>query len=113
MSGPPKRILVVAHDRALNDTRTALLRTAGYAVESVTSDDDAIRCLETHAFDLILLGRNSRVPEIGLDQRLRQKYPDLLTLKIDFDTDGNAWSSRVVDAVPDHVIEALKEMLGE
>jgi DNA-binding NtrC family response regulator len=113
MSGPPKRILVVAHDRALNETRVAMARAAGYTVESVATDDDAMRYLEMHQFDLILLGRKSLIPKVGLDQRLSEKYPDLLTLKIDPNNDISPWPSRVTDPAPSHVLALLKEMLGE
>ena len=66
----------------LRTTRESILEKAGYTVFSVVTDDDAMKLLETEQFDLILLGRRSQIPRTGLDQRLREKYPNLLTLKI-------------------------------
>lgn len=40
-----KRILVVAHDCALQESRVAILRTRGYDVESVDTDDHAMQML--------------------------------------------------------------------
>ncbi|WP_260740475.1 hypothetical protein [Tunturiibacter lichenicola] len=109
----PKRILVVAHDRMLRITRVSILEKAGYTVSSAASDDDAMTLLETERFDLILLGRKSNIPKMGLDQRLREKHPDLLTLKIHPEGDVvSLFPTRMTDAVPEHVLSALKEMLG-
>jgi DNA-binding response OmpR family regulator len=113
MSFIPKRILVVSHDQMLRTTRTSLLEKAGYTVFSAVTDDDAMRLLETEQFDLILLGRKSQIPKEGLDQRLRQKYPNLLTLKIQSVGDiASPYSSRTTDAAPRHVLSVLEEMLG-
>ena len=40
------RILVVAHDQQLQFSRFALLRSAGYAVDTVATDDDAIALIK-------------------------------------------------------------------
>ena len=113
MSLVPKRILVVAHDRMLRTTRVSILDQAGYTVSSAETDDDAMARLETEQFDLILLGRKSQVPKTGLDQRLREKHPNLLILKIQPAGDVvSLFPTRTTDAVPDHVLSALKEMLG-
>jgi hypothetical protein len=109
----PKRILVVADDRPLRTTRVSLLESEGYRVESVESDDDAMTMLLTEAYDLVLLGRNSDLHKKGIDQRLREKYPHLLTLKIVNEVDASIWPSRITDSEPKHVIVALHEMLGE
>jgi hypothetical protein len=54
------------------------------------------------------------LPKKDIDQRLREKYPDLLTLKIEgSDLGGSVYPSRMVDAEPPHVLAALHEMLGE
>src|SRR6202021_1906544 len=82
MSLVPKRIRVVAPDRMLRTTRVSILDQAGYTVSSAETDDDAMALLETEQFDLILLGRKSQVPKTGLDQRLREKHPNLLIPKI-------------------------------
>lgn len=50
---------------------------------------------------------------MGLDQRLREKYPNLLTLKIQPDGDLiSIYPSRITGSVPQYVVEALKEMLS-
>jgi CheY-like chemotaxis protein len=109
----PKRILVVAHDQMLRTTSVSVLEKAGYTVSSTVTDDDAMRLLETAQFDLILLGRKSQIPKTGLDQRLREKYPNLLTLKIEPGGDiVSLFPTRTTDAMPQHVLCALKEMLG-
>ena len=97
----------------LRTTRVSILENEGYTVSSAVTDDDAMTLLETEQFDLILLGRKSQVPKMGLDQRLREKHPNLLILKIQPAGDVvSLFPTRTTDAVPDHVLSALKEMLG-
>jgi DNA-binding response OmpR family regulator len=107
----PKRILVVAHNRPLKGTRVSLLESEGYRVESVESDDAAMTLLETETFDLILLGRNSGMHKKFLDQRLREKYPQLPTLKVVNHEETSIYPSRLTDSASEHV--ALREMLGD
>jgi hypothetical protein len=107
-----KRILVVSDDPILGFSRVALLKKAGYQAESVPSDDAAMELLEVERFDLVLLGRDTLLPGRGLDRRLRERHPDLLTLKIE----GNVpvpsiYPSRITDARPERVLAALEEML--
>jgi len=109
-----KRILVVAHDRPLKETRVSLLQSQGYIVDSVETDDDAMKLLDTEHFDLVLLGHQSTLPKKGIDQRLREKYPSLATLKIELaGAPHSAYPTRVIDSAPKHVLEALHEMLGD
>jgi DNA-binding NtrC family response regulator len=113
MTPRQKRILIVAHDRPLRETRVLMLEKAGYTVRSVETDDEAMEVLEEEIFDLVLLGRKSRLPIKGLDQRLREKYPQLLTLKIEASGEiESIYPSRITDAAPEHVLIALKEMLN-
>jgi response regulator RpfG family c-di-GMP phosphodiesterase len=109
----PKRILVVADDRPLRTTRVFLLESESYRVECVESDDEAMTMLLTETYDLVLLGRNSELHKKGIDQRLREKYPHLLTLKIVNEADASIWPSRITDSQPEHVLAALHEMLGD
>jgi hypothetical protein len=61
-----------------------------------------------------LIGQDSVLPKKGIDQRLREKYPNLLTLKIESAAAGDSpYASRIIDPAPKHVIEALYEMLGD
>ena len=94
-------------------SRVELLRRQGYDVESVEADDEAMALLMENPFDLILLGRKSALREVGLDRRIRETYPDLLTLKIMSPEEASTiYPSRMVDSEPRHVIEALRDMLG-
>jgi hypothetical protein len=56
-------------------------------------------------YDLVLLGRDSE-SNIAMDRQLREMYPNLLTLKIDIVF--SEFPSRMTDAVPEHVLAALK-----
>ena|ERR1700733_5068447 len=112
MNPSPKRILVVSHDTMLRSTRVAILERAGYSVMSVATDDDAMKLLETEQFDLVLIGRTSESTLQALDQRLREKYLKLRVLKIQPRGDAASdYSSRTTDALPEHVVDALKDML--
>jgi len=107
-----RRVLIVTHDESLLATRILLVEHAGYTAIATVSDDNAIKLLETEVFDLILLGRDSSVPPLNLDQRVHEIYPNLLTLKIQPDgdlTSVHPW--RITDSVPQHVIDTLKQML--
>jgi DNA-binding response OmpR family regulator len=109
----PKRILVVEHDHPLRGTRVILLKSKGYAVESVETDDQAMELLQIERFDLILLGRRSQLPTKDLDQRIREKFPELFILKIEEKGEiASVYSSRTTDSAPEHVVAALKEMLS-
>jgi DNA-binding NtrC family response regulator len=111
MSVPLKKILIVAHNPPVRETRGMLLDSAGdYALTSVSSDDDAMAILETEAFDLVLIGRSSRYYKKGLDQRIRERHPNMLVLKID--NVFSSFPSRMTDSVPTHVLTAIREMLA-
>ncbi len=103
------RILVVSDDPTLRFSRAALLRKAGYRVESIASDDAALAVLERERFDLVLLGRDRlRRPGKALDRRLRERHPHLLTLKIEGNTPVlSPYASRLTDARPERVLAAL------
>ncbi len=110
------RILIVELDRSLRESRSALLERQGYDVMSLETDEEALELLEKEAFDLVLLGRNSLLFGKGLDQRLREKYPHLLTLKIEvievIEDETGAYSTRSTLPIPSHVIRTIAEMLG-
>lgn len=109
-----KRILAVSPDSNLLHTRVLLLESQGYRVNSVDTDDEAMSLLSTTDFDLVLLGEESSLFGEQLDERIRRKYPKMLTLKIQStDEELSLYVSRTVDAVPQHVIDALRQMLSE
>jgi CheY-like chemotaxis protein len=107
-----KRILVVSHDSGLRATRSALLVDAGYAVATAPSAEEAIELLDANTFDLVLLGRRSLVGGKPLDQLLRERYPDLLILKIaEVIAEGSRYPTQTTTSVPANVLAALKGML--
>jgi hypothetical protein len=107
-----KRILVISLDVELGHSRALLLESQGYRVDTVATDDEAMLMLESTNFDLVLLGRDSLLFEKRLDERIRQKYPNQLTLKIQpVDEEISLYPSRTVDSGPSHVIDAIREML--
>ncbi len=109
-----KRILVVAHYPPLKLSRIEMLDRAGYEVAAVESDDAAMTLLETEHFDLVLIGRKSQLTEKGLDQRLREKYPHLLILKIEAaGSRTSVYPTQIIDSQPKNLIDALKQLLGD
>lgn len=54
-------VLNVGHDAALLETRSLVLRSAGYSVESASSVDEAIQRFRAADFDLVVLCHS--VPE--------------------------------------------------
>jgi DNA-binding response OmpR family regulator len=109
-----KSILVVSHDPVLRSTRIALLKAAGYEAEAADDDDDALVRLEVGQFDVVLVGRRSDLPQRGIDQRVREKYPYILILMLDRENENpSAFASRTTDPHPSHVLDALDAMLGQ
>ena len=110
-SSAPKRILRVSPDSDLLQTQVLLLKSQGYKVDAVTSEDEAMSQLRANDFDWVLLGRNLKLFGIQLDDR---NYPKMLTLKIQStDEEVSLYASRTVDAMPQHVIDALKAMFSQ
>jgi DNA-binding response OmpR family regulator len=107
-----KRILVVSHDSGLRASRSALLVAAGYAVATASNPDEAIELLDANPFDLVLIGRRSLVAGKPLDQRLRERYPEILILKIaEVIEEGSRYPTKTTISVPANVLAALKGML--
>jgi CheY-like chemotaxis protein len=112
LNSTQKRILIIAHDSGLRATRSALLLAAGYAVATAENLDDAIALLDADKFDLALIGRKSLVPGPAMDQRLRERYPKLLILKIaEIIEEASQYPTRTTGSVPADVLAALKGML--
>jgi CheY-like chemotaxis protein len=105
----PKRILVVANDRTVRQTRTRILEREGYSVASAESDDEAIALLESEAFDLVLIGRDPCSVMAGFDQRLRERFPRLLMLKTS-DIDS-VYATRTTEAKPASILSELTKLL--
>jgi CheY-like chemotaxis protein len=108
-----KRILVLAHDETLRNTRAMLLLNLGYAVATVETPDEALTLLSRNRFDLVLIGRKSRLPGKGIDQRLRETYPDLPILKVaEILEEYSPYVSQTTDSMPSNVVASVREMLG-
>ena len=108
----PKRLLVVAHDATLKATCVALLRHVGYDVAAVESTEDALTRLESERFDLVLVGRKSRGQMEASDVGVRERFPFLPILKIQDGLEPNGHATRSIDSLPVHVIEAVRELIG-
>lgn len=102
---------MVAHDCALQASRVALLQARGYVVEAVDTDDHAMQMLGMDRFDLVVLGRKSLIEKTGIDQRLREAYPQMLILKIEKGGDHSVYASRSTGSDPEAVLQAIREML--
>jgi two-component system, NtrC family, response regulator PilR len=109
-----KRILVVSHDSMLRETRAALLLRAGYSVSTSEGGDSAMGLLEGNVFDLILVGRKSLAPGKGIAQRIRERYPDVLILKIaELIEEDSPYPSKTTNSLPVNVLAALDVMLSD
>lgn len=60
---PGSLILNVARDPSLRNTRSLLLQSAGYAVQSASSVQEAVHCFRAGDFDLIVLCHSIREEE--------------------------------------------------
>jgi CheY-like chemotaxis protein len=109
-----KRILVVSHDNTLRETRAALLLRAGYSVATTEGGDATMVLLETNVFDVVVIGRKSLAPGKGVAQRIRERFPDLLILKIaELIEEDSPYPSKITNSVPINVLAALESMLSE
>ncbi len=107
-----KRILIVSHDVTLRQTRSLLLERAGYCVSTAEGAAMALQMLETDAFDLIVMGRDSLGDKKGATQIIRERYADLPILKIvEVSEEGNRFASRITNRVPENILTALREMM--
>ena len=66
-------------------------------------------------FDLILIGRKFQLAKRALDERLRERFPYLLILRIESRGEGPAdyYPSKVIDSQPASLMRALQELLGK
>ena len=90
----------------LRDLRVRLLESEGFRVESVETDDEAMNLLQTAQFDLVLLGHQSALPEKIIDQRIRERFPNLATLKIEIG--GERYSAIQQESLTPHPKKLLK-----
>jgi hypothetical protein len=56
----------------------------------------------------------TELPIKGIDQRIRERFPELVTLKIEIEGERRStYPTRVTNSIPQNEIEAVREMLGE
>ena len=68
--------------------------------------------VDKERFDLVAIGRTSRLSKAALDRRLRERYPEIRVLKIvTAEEPYSLFASRTTDAEPRHVLTAVEEML--
>ncbi len=104
-----QNILVVSHDIPLQTSRVAVVRTGGYEVEFVNTDDDAMAKLAEKRFDLVVIGRTSSGSLVPLDKRLRHEFPTISVLKID--GERSDYASRTTGSGPQDVLTSIHAML--
>jgi DNA-binding response OmpR family regulator len=105
------RILLVAHDNSLRESRALVLRHAGHSVIDVASVGQAVAELRDGVFDLVVIGRNPMAGGGAIDRVLREAFPNLQILKVANAADEEFYASRLVDASPIHILAAVKEMV--
>jgi CheY-like chemotaxis protein len=106
-----KRILLVAHDASLRESRASVLRGAGYVVVAVITVEEAVTELRVADFDVVLIGRNPSAGGPLIDRALRTAFLDQPILKIANAADDERYASRIVGASPHHILAALTDML--
>jgi len=107
-----KSLLVVCHNAVLRQTRVFLMEKAGYQVRHALTDDEAMSLLEIETFPLVIVGRNSSGYKIGLDQRIRQLYPEQSVLKIRATfADNSEHATLMVDSHPEQVLRAVASLV--
>ncbi|HEY6273539.1 MAG TPA: hypothetical protein VIX19_16285 [Terriglobales bacterium] len=112
----PRHILSVAYDKALLDTRAAILEARGYQVTSALGFSESIDQCERGGFDLFLVGHS--IPQVEIEKmiavlRNNCRCPVLLLLA-PFEPIANAAEHAeqvVVSTEPDELLEAVAKTL--
>jgi DNA-binding response OmpR family regulator len=75
------RILVVDDEPAIRSFLVRVLEHEGYAVRAAHNGQEALRCLETSPFDLLLTDiKMDRLDGVELLREARSRYPDLAVI---------------------------------
>lgn len=78
---PDNRILVVDDEPAIRTFLVRVLEHEGYAVQAACDGQEALRCLETHPYDLLLTDiKMDRLDGVALLQEAKGRYPDLAVI---------------------------------
>jgi CheY-like chemotaxis protein len=108
-------ILAISHEPELLESRSSILRSAGYAVAQVLSVNQAIELLESSHFDLVLLGHS--VPAQDRDYLTRLiRASGLLTPVVTVAPLGDghfpdAFTDATVNSAPEKLLSGIREVL--
>lgn len=108
-----KTILVVGYDRAMLNARKEILQSAGYEALTTSNDDRMMRILRIKKIDLILLGQFVVPKGKPLQQRVRERYPQALILKMQPGSqEHDSFSNAFTAYDPAEMLEAIHRLLG-
>jgi CheY-like chemotaxis protein len=111
---PLTRILAVSYDPQLLRSRCAILRKAGYILESATSMNEAINRFQAIDFDLVLLGHSVPVPERDVLLRVIRASGSLapvVTVAPLTDRLPYAPAETIIQSSPEKLLSGIKEVL--
>ncbi len=108
-------ILAVSHDPVLLESRSSILRSAGYAVAQVLSVSHAVELLRISHFDLVLLGYSIPVHDRDHLARLIQAS-GLLTPVVTVAPLGDgyfpdAFAGATIHSEPEKLLSGIREVL--
>jgi CheY-like chemotaxis protein/anti-sigma regulatory factor (Ser/Thr protein kinase) len=116
------RILIVDDDRALNNVLVDMLKAAGYSTEGVLDGAAALKHIDKHRFDLVLLDLG--LPKVtGLDvlKRLRERQPETKVIVMTADdtpqtvlnvVSGQAYQYIAKPTPPKIVVETVEQAIS-
>jgi len=107
--------LNVGKDQVLLKTRSLLLRSAGYDVESAFSIEDAIHRLRTTSIDLVLLCHSIPAEERqGMIRLIRDNAPSTPIVFVSaYVASADESADLSIDRGPDGLLSALHELLSK
>jgi two-component system chemotaxis response regulator CheY len=120
----PKRILIVDDSNAIRQSITFVLEQAGFAVAQAVDGADAVKILETQAFDLVVSDVNMpNMDGIALTKHIRQnarhKFTPILMLTTESQAgvmqEGKAAGATgwiVKPFEPDKLLAVVKKFVG-
>ena len=111
---PLPLILAVSHDPALLESRSSILRSAGYAVVQVLSAKQAQELLESGSFDLVLLGHSLPAHDRDRLTRLIRSSGSLtpvVTVAPLTDPLPYEFADALVEGSPEMLLNGIREVL--
>jgi CheY-like chemotaxis protein len=106
-------ILAVSNEPELLESRSSILRSAGYDVEPVLSVEEAIDRLTDRDFDLVLLCHSIPAQERSRLIRLIRgsRLPTAVVSVTPLDGHPDEFADATVDAVPEELLSGIRELL--